>query len=301
MSAFVGRTAAQKEFIKLFDTLTGTHSRWEVWKDMVVIMATAISNAVDKRFFDEREKVYLDTINNRYTHEQQKIFAELFAMLVDIMDKQAENGEYCDFLGELFMWMGLGNDAGGQFFTPYDLCLAMARMTMDKDCLLAGIETNGYVSINDPACGAGATLIAAADIIRQWDINYQQTVIFTAQDIDYTTALMCYIQLSLLGCPGYVRIGNTLADPMTGPLLGYHLEDRAMWYTPMWFSDRIVLLQMRHGTETEKLPVATPAETRKPKTPVADMVEKKPSVKPEKPKEPEYTFVVRDDGQISMF
>lgn len=42
---------------------------------------------------------------------------------------------------------------------------------------------------------------------------------------------MCYIQLSLLGCAGYVKIGNTLTDPM-------HDGDdpTAYWYTPGYFS-----------------------------------------------------------------
>ena len=166
----------------------------------------------------------------------------------------------------------LGNNAGGQFFTPYDICRAMAKITMKRECVLEIIDRQGYVSINDPACGAGATLIAAAEALLQWDINFQQTAIFIGQDIDYGTALMCYVQLSLLGCAGYVRVGNTLTDPMTGNALhgcndannapktckagfgsaalesaGFGRAGRASegtgatamtWFTPMWFADR---------------------------------------------------------------
>ena len=50
------------------------------------------------------------------------------------------------------------------------------------------------------------------------------------------TGLMCYIQLSLLGCAGYVHIGNTLTDPMTGSIL-FGDGKSSTWYTPMYFSD----------------------------------------------------------------
>lgn len=79
MSKFSGKDSAQKEFLKLFDSLTGAHSRWEVWKDMIVIFATTISNAVDRRYWNQREQQYMSTIA-KYSHEQQQVFAELFAM-----------------------------------------------------------------------------------------------------------------------------------------------------------------------------------------------------------------------------
>ena len=50
-------------------------------------------------------------------------------------------------------------------------------------------------------------------------------------------ALMCYIQLSILGCAGYVAIGNSLTNPFGGtdlfPTIG---EGGELWYTPMWYS-----------------------------------------------------------------
>lgn len=236
------KDVSKREFLKLFNTLTGTHHRWEIWKDMIVIFATTISNSVDKRFWDEREKLYMATIRN-YSKDQLEKFAELFAMLVLIMDEQTKDKCFSDFLGELFMELGLGNDAGGQFFTPYDVCKAMALMSMENELIRSELELNDYISINDPACGAGATLIAAAEVMLQWDINYQQTAIFVGQDIDFTTALMCYVQLSLIGCAGYIRVGNTLTEPMTGNILHGCNNDNSMWFMPMWFHERWCVLR----------------------------------------------------------
>lgn len=49
---------------------------------------------------------------------------------------------------------------------------------------------------------------------------------------------MCYVQLSLLGCPGYVVVGDSICNPVTGPMLfPQRREGQEIWYTPMFFSD----------------------------------------------------------------
>ena len=65
-----------------------------------------------------------------------------------------------------------------------------------------------YRTATDPACGAGAMLIAFANAAKRHGINYQKHVLFVSQDIDRTAAMMCYIQMSLLGCPAVVVIGE---------------------------------------------------------------------------------------------
>ena len=46
---------------------------------------------------------------------------------------------------------------------------------------------------------------------------------------------MCYIQLSLLGCAGRIRIGDALLEPETGPILTGEGGSRT-WYLPMFYS-----------------------------------------------------------------
>src|SRR5699024_11833427 len=79
----------------------------------------------------------------------------------------------------------------------------------------AWLELRRGVFRADPACGAGALLVAFANECLRQKVNYQTSVLFVAQDIDFTVGLMCYIQLSLLGCAGYVVIGDTLVRPST--------------------------------------------------------------------------------------
>lgn len=227
MAKRVGSQSDQP-FIKLYRELTYRWTPWEVWQDFVTMYACAISNAVDKSHLNEREAMYLKRIQ-KYNKKEQELFPQLAAEVVLALEKNPEQ----DFLGKIFMELNLSNDSGGQFFTPYNVCRMMAEMTVGD--VVTHVKKHGYITINDPACGAGATLIAAvhaaAKPLSEAGFNWQNHVLVTAQDIDYTVALMCYIQLSLLGVAAYIKIGNTFTEPMssTDTLENY-------WFTPMYFS-----------------------------------------------------------------
>lgn len=218
----------KKAFLEAFGQLTNRYRAWDVWRDFVTMLACALSNPVDKEHHDEREAVYLKTIK-KYNKQEQELFPELAAQTVLALEENPEQ----DFLGSIFISLNLGNESNGQFFTPYHVCELMAEVTMDDT--VQKVEQDGYISINDPCCGAGATLIAGIHAARKRlekaHINYQNHVFVVAQDIDETVALMCYIQLSLLGVAGYVKVGNSLTEPMTD-----NDNKENYWYTPMYFS-----------------------------------------------------------------
>lgn len=191
--------------------------------------AIAISNAFDKSHYDAREETYLKIIN-KYDEKERMVFPELVVDVTNALESDPEQ----DFLGSVYMELELGNHWIGQFFTPYSICKCMAALTSGNE--VEQIERDSYIIINDCACGAGATLIAAVNQIdlelskAESSLHWQDHVLVTAQDIDLTTGLMCYIQLSLLGCAGYVKIGNTLTDPMHS---GDDLSN--YWFMPGYF------------------------------------------------------------------
>ena len=219
----------EKLFVKDFMRLAYARSKWTVWDDFITMFACSISNAVDKSdiHWDTREKMYLSIVK-KYKKDEMDIFPRLAAYVVEALDKNQEQ----DFLGELFMNLDLSNEHNGQFFTPYNVCDMMAKITCDVDSM----PKTGPITINDPACGAGATLIAAANELRKIyekrGLNFQNYVLAAAQDIDQNVGLMCYIQLSLLGVAGFVKIGNSLTEPIQS---GDDLSN--YWFTPMYFSD----------------------------------------------------------------
>ena len=229
------RGEAQKTIVKFMDDLTGRYSRWEVWQDFIIMSAISIANPFDSLHREAREKEYM-TRAGKYSAKEVEIFAKMLAEVASDLECNPDQ----DFLGELFMALDLGNEWAGQFFTPYSVCRAMAAMSCGED-LKAKIETQGWVSVNDPACGAGALLVAFANECRRPknDVNYQTSVLFVAHDIDFLAGCMCYIQLSLMGCPGYILIGDTIAHPSTShdPRGLLPVSGSNIWFTPMYFRD----------------------------------------------------------------
>ncbi len=212
-----------KDFLSVFDRFNYKYSRWEVWNDFLYMAAVSLANMVPTDSREEREQRYLSTIN-KYPKELQDAFPELLAIITLALDDNPEQ----DFLGSLYHKLRLEQEQKGQFFTPYHISHFMAEIQMATG--EAHLEKNdkGYISVSDPACGAGAMLIAFANVARQQGINYQKEVLFVAQDIDMTAALMCYVQLSILGCPAIVIVGDSLVKP------GFY-QDNEVWYTPFYY------------------------------------------------------------------
>lgn len=94
--------------------------------------------------------------------------------------------------------------------------------------------------------------------MQEKEINYQTDVLFVAQDIDYIVGMMCYLQMSLLGMPGYVVIGDTLASPSVSyDKRGLLPVDKGnVWYTPLLripvWQYRIFMAQMELVTQPIK-------------------------------------------------
>lgn len=283
---------SQMEFQKVFSKLCNTKSSWQAWSDFVEMTAIAISNCFEIRetVKQDREKRYMAIIG-QYSESEQQIFPELVGILVNALEREAEQ----DFLGEMFMALELGSHWKGQFFTPYSLCKAMAKINVQdaKD----KIGKKGYVSVNDPACGAGATLIAARNALALDGIGSTQAF-FVGQDIDRTAAMMCYIQLSLLGCAGYVVIADTLIHPIVGQnLLWPNLtEHQDAWFMPVTFTDFTWVLRLsrtwRGVEEEEDANCQAIAAEPEPPQAIPD---------PPAPPVPELPLMENEIGQLTLF
>src|SRR5215469_3974845 len=100
-------------------------------------------------------------------------------------------------MGSLFMALELGEHFKGQYFTPYTLSCLMSQMAISLPDLASIKEQGGFITLCEPACGAGAMVIAAAHALYDEKINCQQCMHVTAMDIDIAAVHMSYIQLSL--------------------------------------------------------------------------------------------------------
>jgi hypothetical protein len=205
----------KKSIEKMMRQAAGRHSLYDIFRDFCELSAISLRNAVEfnKQEFDKRETAYLSVIK-KYTPQEIELFPQMLGLLVLSLEEEPR-----DYLGELFGEMEIHNKWVGQFFTPYHVCRLMAAIQVEG--VKAIIEEKGFVTVNEPACGAGAMIIAFADEMKRAGLNYQQQVHVTAQDIDIRSVHMAYIQLSLLHIPALVILGNTLT-----------VEVREVWPTP---------------------------------------------------------------------
>lgn len=205
-----------REIVKILETNAGDGRRRvsEVFEHFIEVTALTIRNSVDKFEWDEREQRYLELVGV-YSRDDLDRFAKAMALLsIELGDNPR------DVLGELYMSLEAGNDRLGQYFTPYGVCQLMAGMQVQG--VAEVLETRPWASVYEPACGAGAMLVAMADALREKGFDPRQSLHVTAEDISASAVHMTYIQLSMLGIPAVVQQVNTLtrdefSDPWTTP------------------------------------------------------------------------------------
>jgi len=217
---------SKKEFMDIFNKLLCQNNKWDVWADFITMFACSLSNAFDKRFYNEREELYKSIIK-KYNKEQVTLFVELAGTTIIALLNNPDQ----DFLGDLYMQLKLGDRDKGQFFTPYHICKFMSATVINKEFVNKEIKNSGYFSVYDPTCGSGALLLTTyhevKEILKESEFSIHDSIIIVGQDIDRIVALMCYIQISVLGINGFIKVGNSLTEPITPT---DSLEN--YWFTP---------------------------------------------------------------------
>ena len=207
---------AWASFVRLFQETARHRHRYEVFRDFVTMAAFSMHNAINK--VDALEQEFL-AIEGRYEREDRARFPKLLAELIMIFDD-----EPWDALGQFYMELGIQSEHVGQFFTPPAVSELMARLTYGD--ALANL-TEPFVTVQEPACGAGGMILAFAKVMIESGHNPAEKMWVHCQDIDRTAALMCYLQLALWNIPGVVIVGNMLM-----------LEQREVFYTPAHYLSR---------------------------------------------------------------
>lgn len=199
-----------KEFTSTFDTLSHGHNRGSLFADVVEIAACTAhqtpyhAGALPKdEAFERIEQSYLDAIRRYDKAEIQQIVTLYATAAMGVIENQA------DFLGQAYMQLEIGNERSGQFFTPPAVSRLMAEMTFTG--MEEHIRAKGYVTVDEPAAGAGGMLIEAAGAIERLGFDPRMAMYFRATDIDRTCFNMAYFQLSTLGLCGEVIHGNALS------------------------------------------------------------------------------------------
>lgn len=215
------------EIIEKLKLLGSKHSIWSVFEDWLAICAISISNSVDWNHREEREAQYLKIID-KYSHEEQDIFAEAFSELIVALQKEYDINGPTDLLGKIFHNLELHNKYHGQFFTPFNVCELMGQLSLGNvdDKVDDSLAKKGYVSVYEPCVGSGGLVLGFANSMYRKNLNYCKQMVVYCCDIDIKCVYMTYIQLSLYGIPAVVVHGNSLT-----------VEEWSKWYTPVYLLD----------------------------------------------------------------
>lgn len=230
-----------KKFIIELRNVCRSKFGYTVFKDFLVLVACAISNAVDKNHYKEREELYLNTVKN-YERQEVEEMAALFAKLTLLMQKCSEAGFLDDVLGTVYTQGKFYSAQLGQFFTPYHIATFMAKVNTLDLKNNAAYQKYGLLNVSEPTCGSGVMVLQLCQALKDNGINYQNSVYVEAWDLDMVCALMAYIQFSLYGIPAIVVHGNSITQ-----------ECYSEWYTPGSFNkDFISKLKIREKLEVLK-------------------------------------------------
>jgi len=225
---------ASTAFIRTFKNTARHEHRYDVWRDFVTMAACSLHNGFFK--CETREAEYLKIIH-RYEKADQQRFPELLGCLIEMLEPEPR-----DVLGPLYMELEIASKDRGQFFTPPELSEMMARLTTDDP--KAALKTQPFITMQEPACGAGGMVLALVKTLIDAGYNPAEVLWVQCIDIDRLAALMCFVQLTLWHVPAEVVVGNTLT-----------LETREVWHTPAhhlgFWSSKLRRYQVSEGEARE--------------------------------------------------
>lgn len=114
-----------------------------------------------------------------------------------------------DFLGEVAAEIGALNSQIGQFFTPFSVSLINAGLLIGN--AQTEIDAKGFITVHEPAAGAGSMIVAVADTLSYQGIDPARALWVDAVELNSTAFHMVYIQMSMRQIPGRVTHGDSLS------------------------------------------------------------------------------------------
>lgn len=196
----------RKEFIRELERMAARRDVVTVFGDAVGMMAAALGK-VTSPDCDAAEREYR-AIADRYTEDELAHVWVMFANVLAALELRRES-----FLGPILEEIGAAATHNGQFLTPAPLANLMARVNMADYEPVPG----KVITLNDPACGAGVTLIAQAEMLMNEKHVPQRDILIIGGDIDKRACDMTFIELSLLGYAARVDHEDALSHKTLSP------------------------------------------------------------------------------------
>jgi len=190
-------------FIKRLNALDREKSAYDKFRDFceMAFCACAKLTAPTPERAQELEDRYRQIVGTYRDKDTVRAYPELLALAANAIPRG------CDFLGSVATEMELLNAQIGQFFTPYDVARMMAMMSLNDAAAL--IAEKGFLTLQEPASGAGGMVLAAAQTLQDSGFDPGLHMLVNAIDLSPLCFHMTYLQLTLRGIPALVEHGNT--------------------------------------------------------------------------------------------
>ena len=169
-----------KDFSGLYDRLSYTHGREDVFRDFLDVSLFMLSGGTYREDYDR--------LSISYKENEMEIF-------IQMLHSVANHSEgFNDVLGDVFM-EHISHGHHGQFFTPIHISDFMA--------VASGCETlRRGQSVYDPCCGSGRMLLSAVKASTKSDISNRPFCY--GSDIDLNCVKMAAVNLLMNTIPGEV-------------------------------------------------------------------------------------------------
>lgn len=195
---------SHQNFVKELSRLDSSKTVTEKFRDFCELAYCAYA-----KLTASREQA--ETLENRYMQivstYPDKDTIRAYPALIGQAYIAVNQGE--DFLGHVAAEIGALDVRAGQFFTPLHVCQLMAEIGLVGAGSL--IRDQGFITLNEPTAGAGAMILAAADVLERQGFDPAFHMIVKAQDISQLCFHMCFLQLTFKGIPALVERANTLS------------------------------------------------------------------------------------------
>ena len=199
-------------FSKTFNNIDNSKNRYQIFQDMVMCMAIAYQNHAMYGGLAFNQKLEDEFLAIKKTYSVADFHSISQTLHHNIIDQLEAYGAPHDVLGDLYMSLDFGSKHMGQHFTPIEISNLMAGMISDD--VSQTIKSNGYLSISDPACGAGSTLLAKVTKLIEAGYNPANSMYVEGVAIDRLSAMMCFVQMTLWNVPARIFVGDSLSLKM---------------------------------------------------------------------------------------
>lgn len=202
-----------KKIVGIINDISSSYGPETIYREWCECLALSIANSCDLlhgSVWRKREDRYLSIIS-KYNNPTDRKIVDAFPEMSAELTLSFELDPFHDYLGNgVYMQLFGGQKKLGQCFTPDDVCYVCAQTAIEPP----NENTPFPITINDPAVGGGAMLIAACRYYNDLGVDYQRKVKFWANDVDSLCVHMSYIQLSLLGCRAIVERKDTITQEL---------------------------------------------------------------------------------------